>query len=56
MKESHGEDLASRPDLEPYADGGNAVGVASARGPRLLVEWPGRAIELRYHSFRAPTL
>ena len=32
MKESYGEDLASRPDLEPYADGGNAVGVASARG------------------------
>jgi len=41
MKESHGEDLASHSGLEPYADRGNAVGVASARGT-------GRpAIELR---------
>jgi hypothetical protein len=50
MKESYGEDLASRSGLEPYADHGNAVGVASARGT-------GRpAIELRNHPFRAPTL
>jgi len=43
MKESHGEDLASHSGLESYADRGNAVGVASARGT-------GRpAIELRNH-------
>ena len=49
MKESYGEDLASRSGLEPYAGGGDAAGVASARGP-------GRpAIELRNQIFRAPT-
>ena len=32
MKESYGEDLASRLGLESYADRGNAMGVASARG------------------------
>jgi len=41
MKESHGEDLARRSGLEPYAVGGNVLGVALARGT-------GRpAIELR---------
>ena len=50
MKVSYGEDLASRSGLEPYADGGNVVGVASARGT-------GRpAIELRNQVIRAPTL
>jgi hypothetical protein len=50
MKESYGEDLASRSGLEPYADCGDAVGVASGKGT-------GRpAIELRNHDFRAPTL
>jgi len=32
MKASYGEDLASRSGLEPYADDGNIMGVASARG------------------------
>ena len=32
MKESYREDIASRSGLNPYADGGNAVGVASVRG------------------------
>jgi len=50
MKESYGEDLASHSGLKPYADHGNVVGVASARGT-------GRpAIELRNQSFRVPTL
>ena len=50
MKESYREDLASHSGLESYADGGNAVGVASARGT-------GRpAIELRNHPSRVPTL
>lgn len=50
MQESYGEDLASRSGLEPYADCGDAVGVASAKGP-------GRpAIELRNQSSRVPTL
>ena len=50
MQESYGEDLASHPGLEPYADCGNAVGVASVQGT-------GRpAIELRNHTFRVPTL
>lgn len=49
MKESYGEVLASHSGLEPYADDGNVVGVASARGT-------GRpAIELRNPPFRAPT-
>ena len=43
MRESYGEDLASHLDLEPYADVGNGVGVASARG----TDRP--AIELRNH-------
>ena len=50
MKESYGEDLASHSGLDPYADHGNVVGVASARGT-------GRpANELRNHASRAPTL
>ena len=32
MKESYREDLASSSGLNPYADGGNDVGVASVRG------------------------
>ena len=32
MKESYREDLASHSGLEPYADEGNLMGVASARG------------------------
>ncbi len=32
MQESYREDLASCSGLEPYADHGNVVGVASARG------------------------
>ena len=32
MKESYREDLASSSGLNPYADGGNVVGVASVRG------------------------
>jgi hypothetical protein len=49
MKESYGEVLASHSGLEPYADDGNVVGVASARGT-------GRpAIELRNPPFRVPT-
>lgn len=50
MQESYEEDLASHFGLEPYADGGNVVGVASARGTSRP------AIELRNQSFRAPTL
>ena len=50
MRESCGEDLASHSGLQPYADCGNAMGVASVRGT-------GRpAIELRNQSFRVPTL
>lgn len=50
MKESYDEDLARHIGLEPYADCGNAVGVASDRGK-------GRpAIELRNQTFRASTL
>ena len=50
MKESYEEDLASHFGLEPYADGGNDVGVASARGTSRP------AIELRNQFSRAPTL
>jgi hypothetical protein len=32
MKESYEKDLASHLGLEPYADDGNVVGVASVRG------------------------
>ena len=32
MKESYRENVASYSGLKPYADGGNAVGVASVRG------------------------
>ncbi len=51
MKESYGEDLASRSGLGSYADHGNVVGVASARGT-------GRpAVELRNRLYsRVPTL
>ena len=50
MKESYAEGLANHCGLKPYADGGNVMGAASDRGT-------GRpAIELRYHTFRAPTL
>ena len=50
MKESYEEGLASHLGLEPYADDGNVMGVASVRGT-------GRpAIELRNLNFRAPTL
>lgn len=50
MKESYEEGVASNLGLEPYADDGNVMGVASARGT-------GRpAIELRNQNFRAPTL
>ncbi len=49
MKESYEKDLASHLGLDPYAGGGNAAGVASARGT-------GRpAIELRNPLFRVPT-
>ena len=51
MKESYGEDLASRSGLEPYADDGNIMGVASARenthpamGGKNLLRHPRRAI------------
>lgn len=50
MKESYEEGVASHLGLDPYADGGNAMGVASVRGT-------GRpAIELRNPHFRVPTL
>ncbi len=41
MKESYGEDLANHSGLDPYADTGNSMGVASVRGTVR------RAIELR---------
>lgn len=50
MKESYGEGLANRTGLEPYAEGGDILGVASVRGTGR------RAIELRNQNFRAPTL
>ena len=50
MKEPYGKGLADRPGPEPYADDGNIVGVALARGTRRP------AIELRNHHFRVPTL
>jgi hypothetical protein len=50
MKESYDEELAIHIGPDPYADGGNVVGVASVRGT-------GRpAIELRNPHFCAPTL
>ena len=50
MRESYEEGVASHLGLDPYADDGNVMGVASARGT-------GRpAIELRNQNFRAPTL
>ena len=50
MKESYGEDLADRTGLDPYAEDGDILGVASVRGT-------GRpAIELRNHPFRASTV
>ncbi len=50
MKESYGKGLADRPGPESYADDGNIVGVALARGTRRP------AIELRNPHFRVPTL
>jgi len=41
MKESYEEDLANHFGLDPYADAGNSMGVASVRGTGR------RAIELR---------
>ena len=50
MKESWEEELATHLHLNPYADGGDVVGVASGRGT-------GRpAIELRNQHFRVSTL
>ena len=50
MKESYGEDLANHTGLDPYAEDGDILGVASVRGT-------GRpAIELRDQEFRASTL
>jgi hypothetical protein len=50
MKESCEEGLATHLDLDPYADAGDGVGVASGRGT-------GRpAIELRNPQYRVPTL
>ena len=50
MRESYGEDLASRSGLEPYADDGTIMGVASARenthpaiGGKNLLRHPRRA-------------
>ena len=50
MKESYGEGLADRTGLEPYAEGGDILGVASVRGTGR------RAIELRNQNYRVPTL
>lgn len=44
-EESYGQELASHPGLGPYADDGNIVGVASARGKDR------RDDELRDHLF-----
>ncbi len=50
MQESYEEELAIRFGPDPYAGGGDALGVASVMGT-------GRpAIELRHHPFRVPTL
>jgi len=50
MKESWEEELATHLHLEPYADGGDTVGVASATGT-------GRpAMELRNQPFCVLTL
>lgn len=50
MKESYEEDLANHFGLDPYADVGNNVGVASVKGT-------GRpAIELRNPHIRVPSL
>lgn len=50
MKESDEEGLAAHLDLDPYADAGDSMGVASGRG----TDRP--AIELRNQQFRVPTL
>jgi hypothetical protein len=50
MKESYEQGLAGPLGPEPYADNGNVVGVAWARGTCR----PG--IELRNHHSRVPTL
>ena len=48
MKESYEEDLANHFGLDPYADAGDSMGVASVKGT-------GRpAIELRNQHFRVP--
>jgi hypothetical protein len=39
MKESYGEELATHIGLDPYAGGGNVLGVASARGTGRLGIW-----------------
>ena len=50
MKESYEEELAIHFGLDPYAEAGNSLRVASVRGT-------GRpAIELRNQHFRVPTL
>ena len=49
MKESYGKVLASHSGLEPYADDGNVVGLASTR------DTDRPAIELRNPHFRVPT-
>ncbi len=49
MKESYGKGLADRSGPESYADDGNIVGVALARGTRRP------AMELRNPHFRVPT-
>jgi hypothetical protein len=53
MKESYGEVLASHSGLEPYADDGNVVGVASAKGTGRPAHPEGT--RLRNPPFRVPT-
>ena len=50
MKESYGEGLADRTGLKSYAEDGDILGVALARGTGR------RAIELQNQEFRMPTL
>lgn len=54
MKESYGEDLANYTGLNPYAEGGNILGVASVRGTSRPAHPEGT--RLRNHDFRASTL
>jgi len=51
MKESYGEDLASRFDLQRRAGYGNVSGLSVRQGG-----FSRPAIELRNHHFRVPTL